>query len=160
MVECVGRSLEYREMRIRKGVIERIVAHAEREAPVEACGFLMGSNGLVTRDFPVTNADGREDHYTFDPDEQFRAYSVASEEDLDIIGVYHSHPKTPPQPSAEDIRLAHDAALLYVIISLMEGKGVIKAFSIREGKAKEETLLIERTGEKRMGSKERERNGT
>ncbi len=130
-------------MRIRKGVIERIVAHAEREAPVEACGFLMGSNGLVTRDFPVTNADGREDHYTFDPDEQFRAYSVASEEDLDIIGVYHSHPKTAPEPSAEDIRLAHDAAMLYVIISLMEGRGMIKAFSIKEGKAEEETLLTE-----------------
>jgi hypothetical protein len=37
---------------------------------------------------------------------------------------------------------------------------VIKAFSIREGKAEEETLLIERTDEKMMGSKERERNGT
>jgi len=130
-------------MRIRKGVIERIVAHAEREAPVEACGFLMGSNGLVTRDFPITNADGREDHYTFDPEEQFRAYSVAGEEELDIMGVYHSHPKTPPQPSAEDIRLAHDAAMLYVIVSLMEGKGKIKAFSIRDGKAEEETLLTE-----------------
>ena len=160
MVECVGRNPEYREMKIRKGVIERIVAHAEREAPVEACGFLMGSNGLVTRDFPVTNADGREDHYTFDPDEQFHAYSVAGEEDLDIIGVYHSHPKTPPQPSGEDIRLAHDSGLLYVIISLMEGKGVIKAFSIREGKAEEETLLTEGTRERRMGGKERERNGT
>ncbi len=130
-------------MRIRRDVIERIVAHAERDAPVESCGFLMGSNGLVTRDFPVTNADGREDHYTFDPVEQLRAYSVASEEDLDIIGVYHSHPKTHPRPSAEDIRLAHDPAMLYVIISLMEGKGMIKAFSIREGKAEEETLLAE-----------------
>jgi proteasome lid subunit RPN8/RPN11 len=130
-------------MRIRKGVIERIVAHAEQEAPIEACGFLMGSNGLVTRDFPVTNAEGREDHYTFDPEEQFRAYSVAGKEDLDIVGVYHSHPKSPPQPSAEDIRLAHDTALLYVIVSLMEGKGAVKAFSIREGKTEEEALLTE-----------------
>jgi len=130
-------------MRIRNGVAERIVAHAEREAPIEACGFLMGSGGLVTRDFPVTNADGREDHYTFDPDEQLRAYSVASEEGLDIMAVYHSHPKGPPHPSAEDIRLAHDRVISYVIISLMETKITVKAFSIKDGNVEEEQLLIE-----------------
>jgi len=130
-------------MRIRKGVTERIVAHAEREAPIEACGFLMGSSGLVTRDFPVTNADGREDHYTFDPNEQLRAYSVASEEGLDIMAVYHSHPKGPPHPSAEDIRLAHDPVISYVIISLMETKVSVKAFSIKGGNVGEEQLLME-----------------
>jgi proteasome lid subunit RPN8/RPN11 len=130
-------------MRTRKGVIERIVAHAEREAPIEACGFLMGSGGLVTRDFPVTNAEAREDHYTFNPDEQLRAYSVASEEGLDIMAVYHSHPKGPPHPSAEDIRLAHDPFISYVIISLMEMKRTVTAFSIKDGNVEEEQLLIE-----------------
>ncbi|HUJ69489.1 MAG TPA: M67 family metallopeptidase [Syntrophorhabdales bacterium] len=130
-------------MRIRKGIIERIVAHARREAPIEACGFLMGSSGLATRDFPITNADGREDHYTFDPDEQLRAYSVASEEGLDIMAVYHSHPKGPAQPSAEDIRLAHDPTISYVIVSLLEGKAMVKAFSIKNGSVGEKPLLIE-----------------
>jgi len=130
-------------MRVRKGVIERIIAHAEREAPVEACGYLMGSHGVVTHDFPVTNVEGREDHYTFDPEEQLRAYSFAGEEDLEIMGTYHSHPKAPPQPSAEDIRLAHDPTILYVIVSLMEGTGAVKAFSIKDGAAEEETLVAE-----------------
>ncbi len=130
-------------MRISKDVIDGIVAHAEREAPIEACGFLMGSNGRMTRGLPMTNAEGREDHFTFDPAEQLGAYRIAREEDLDIIGAYHSHPATPAQPSSEDIKLAFDATILYVIISLMAGTRIVRAFYIKQGKVEEEALLIE-----------------
>ena len=120
------------------------MTHAEKDAPIEACGFLMGSGGSVTRSFPVTNADKREDHFTFDPEEQWAAYKLAEEEGLDIIGVYHSHPAHPARPSPEDLRLAYDPSLLCVIVSLMGGERTVRGFYIEEGKVREEPLIIER----------------
>jgi [CysO sulfur-carrier protein]-S-L-cysteine hydrolase len=130
-------------MIIRQDVIEQIFVHAEAEAPIESCGYLMGADVHITRHYPMANAEGREDHYTFDPREQFEAFKFARREGLRIIGAYHSHPATPARPSAEDIRLAYDQAILYIIASLMDGKRAIKGFYIRDGKAEEEPLVVE-----------------
>ena len=130
-------------MKIRKDILEHIVAHAQKDAPIEACGYLLGEEGSITTALPMTNADGREDHFTFDPKEQFDAYKKARSWGVRIIGAYHSHPATPARPSAEDIRLALHPELLYVIVSLAGNERTIKAFWIREGKAREEPLVIE-----------------
>jgi proteasome lid subunit RPN8/RPN11 len=37
-----------------------------------------------------------------------------------IVGAYHSHPRSPAVPSPVDLREAHDAELLYVIVSLAD----------------------------------------
>ena len=139
-------------MKIEREVMERIVAHAERDAPIEACGFLMGLKGRITRDHPMTNAEGRADHFTFDPEEQFHAYKTAMQEGLDIIGAYHSHPAGPAWPSEEDIKLAYDSSILYVIVSLAGGERIVRGFSIRSGKVEEEPLTIEPTGKAEVES--------
>jgi len=130
-------------MYIKREVIEAIHTQATEEAPIESCGFLMGSHGRITRHYPMANAEGREDHFTFDPNEHITALKVAKEEGLEIIGIYHSHPATPARPSAEDIRLAHYPAIIYVITSLMDGVATTKGFYIRDGIAEEELLCID-----------------
>ena len=130
-------------MRIKRSVIEHISAHAEMDAPVEACGYLLGSSGLVEWAVVITNVEEREDHFTFDPEEQYETYKKADRLGMEIIGAYHSHPQTPARPSAEDIRLAFDPWLLYVIVSLMDGGRMVKAFWIREDDVKEEPLTVE-----------------
>ncbi len=130
-------------MIIERNTIENILAHAERDAPIEACGYLFGVQGRITRCFPMTNAEGREDHFIFDPKEQFEAYKTAREWGLEIIGAYHSHPATPARPSPEDIRLAFDPEILYVIVSLLLGERRVKAFRIKEGRVEEEPLIVE-----------------
>jgi [CysO sulfur-carrier protein]-S-L-cysteine hydrolase len=129
-------------MKIMRDVIERIVAHAERDAPIEACGFLAGVEGRITRDYAMTNAERREDHFTFDPNEQLAAYQTIRLEGLEIVGVYHSHPITPAGPSAEDIRLARNPALIYIIVSLLDQVRTVKGFYIKEGTVEEEPLII------------------
>ena len=130
-------------MIIPRDVIAQIFAQAEKEAPVEACGYLMGSPGRITLQYPMVNAEAREDHYSLDPKQQFEAFKYARQQGLTIIGAYHSHPATPARPSAEDIRLAYDHRILYVIASLMDGTRVIKGFYITDGKAEEEPLVVE-----------------
>jgi proteasome lid subunit RPN8/RPN11 len=123
-------------------VVEHMLAQAEEEAPIEACGFLFGLQGRVARAHPMTNTEGREDHFSFDPNEHLAALRAASAEGLEIVGVYHSHPATPARPSAEDIRLAHYPHIIYVIISLKDGLKTVKAFYIRDGEVTEEPLIL------------------
>jgi [CysO sulfur-carrier protein]-S-L-cysteine hydrolase len=130
-------------MKITNGVMEQILVHAVKETPVEACGLLLGKGGFITRAIPLTNIEQREDHFTCDPQEQYEAYKTAKETGVEIIAAYHSHPATPPRPSEEDLRLAYDPTLLYVIVSLADNKREVKAFWIRKGIVEEEPLAIE-----------------
>ena len=129
-------------MKIRQGVIEQIVAHARLDAPIEACGFLIGTEGRIARHYPVTNAEGRNDHFTFEPNEQLAAYRTAGQGGLEVMGVYHSHPATPAAPSTEDIRLARHSTLLHIIVSLMNGATTVKGFYIKKGEVEEEPLTV------------------
>jgi proteasome lid subunit RPN8/RPN11 len=143
-VNAVGRegARGGKEMVIPGDIADRMMTHTEEDAPIEACGLLLGSNGRIVRCLPMANAEKREDHFTFDPEEQWAAYKLAEKEGLDIIGVYHSHPTGPAQPSPEDVRLAYDPNLLNVIVSLREGRRTIRAFYIEEGRVREEPLTI------------------
>jgi len=130
-------------MIISQNIIERIIDHAKREAPIEACGYLVGTDDRIIEVYVMKNIDGREDHFSFDPQEQFAAHKNARQAGLKIIGIYHSHPVTPARPSAEDIRLAAVPTYLYVIVSLMEDLPAVKGFWIKERTVTEEPLMIE-----------------
>ena len=117
---------------IKKQVIEAIIAHAEKEAPVEACGYLAGENGVITRYYELTNVDHSPEHFSFDPAEQFNVVKHARNENLEIMANYHSHPASPARPSQEDIHLAYDPGISYFIVSLV-GDPEIKSFKIKNG---------------------------
>jgi len=59
---------------------------------------------------------------------------------MDVAGVYHSHPESPAKPSSEDNRLAYDASISYVIVSLANGKEDIKSFRLLEKDLKPEEI--------------------
>ena len=130
-------------MRIKREATEHILTHAEMDAPVEACGYLLGSKDVIEWAVAITNAEEREDHFTFDPQEQYEAYKKADKLGMEIVGAYHSHPRTQAYPSPEDVRLAFDPGLLYVIASLMDGGRMVRAFWIERGEVREEPLLVE-----------------
>ncbi|OHD54644.1 MAG: hypothetical protein A2Y33_02370 [Spirochaetes bacterium GWF1_51_8] len=120
-------------LKITRNVYNAAVAHARREAPLEACGYFAGTDGVVTEIYPLTNTDKSGEHYAMDPAEQFTAVKTARANGLTLIAGYHSHPASPARPSAEDIRLAYDPNLLYAIVSLAEKEPVMKVFGIKNG---------------------------
>ncbi len=122
-------------MKIKKEVIEQLADHAKKEAPTEACGYLAGRYGIITSAYKLTNIDRSTDHFSFDPKEQFDALKDARARGLEISAVYHSHPASPARPSDEDIKLAYDPKMLYVIVSLaVDSAEDVKAFEIKDGK--------------------------
>ncbi|GHT30205.1 Mov34/MPN/PAD-1 family protein [Bacteroidia bacterium] len=118
---------------IPQNIIDGIIAQARNELPNEACGLLVGNENEAVKQFPLTNIDHSNEHFSFDPREQFGVLKEARSLGLQIIANYHSHPESPARPSEEDIRLAFDPDIIYIILSLQEETPVIKAFSIKNG---------------------------
>jgi proteasome lid subunit RPN8/RPN11 len=131
-------------IRIPQSVIDGIIAQARNELPDEACGLLIGSENEVVKQFPLTNIDHSPEHFSFDAKEQFGVLKEARAQGLQIIANYHSHPESPARPSEEDIRLAYDPNIIYIILSLQEKENpVIKAFFIKEGEVTEVGIDVE-----------------
>jgi proteasome lid subunit RPN8/RPN11 len=130
---------------IPQNIIDEIVGQAVSGLPEEVCGLLVGNENEIIKRFPLTNIDHSPEHFAFDPKEQFQVLREAKSLGLKIIANYHSHPETPARPSEEDIRLAYDPDILYLILSLQDkANPVLKAFSIKNGKSTEIEILNKR----------------
>ena len=129
---------------ISKELYNQIIDHAINQLPIEACGYLAGKEGVIEKVYNLTNIDQSADHFSFDPAEQFSTVKDARKNGLEILANYHSHPSTPARPSEEDIKLAYDPDISYVIVSLANIEPYAKSFKIRDGKVNlEEITLIE-----------------
>src|SRR5262245_56161681 len=112
-------------------------AEAERARPAECCGVLVGRGDRVTDVFPVPNtAEDRLARYEMDPAELWAARRRARDEGLDVLGFYHSHPRTPPVPSSRDVGRAYYPEAAYAIVSLAP-HFEIRAFRIADGRTAE-----------------------
>jgi proteasome lid subunit RPN8/RPN11 len=118
--------------------LQAIHAHAERTYPEECCGLLLGTiaaDQRVVHDvYEVPNAWDTDaakelnDHTAFTktrrywiaPDEMLAGMREARRRNLDIIGIYHSHPDYPALPSECDRALAW-SQYSYLIVSVEQG---------------------------------------
>lgn len=127
---------------------EKIVAHAEKELPNEACGLIGGTiNGdskKIEKVYLLTNIDHSNEHFSLDPKEQLAAIKDMRQNGLVPLGNWHSHPESPSRPSDEDKRLAYDSKASYMILSLMDRQNpVLNSFKITGDTAEKEELVIE-----------------
>ncbi len=90
----------------------------------------------------MKNIDNSTEHFSFDREEQFDIVRKARSEGLEIIANYHSHPVTPARPSQEDINLAYDPDISYLIVSLVGDEEDIKSFTIKESEVKIQKIKI------------------
>ncbi len=129
-------------MKIQKQILDNIIKHAKTGLPLEICGYLASKDGVVIKHYELTNIDQSEEHFSFDPAEQFATVKDARANGLELSAVYHSHPVTPARPSQEDIKLAYDPNISYVIVSMAEREGDVKSFKIREGVVEKEEIEV------------------
>ena len=133
-------------IKLNRSDYEKIVAHAKKEAPVEACGLiageLSGEDKIIKKVYILTNTDHAEEHFTLDPKEQLAAVKDMRANGLVPLGNWHSHPVSPSRPSQEDKRLAYDSSASYMILSLMDDEPVLNSFHIEGDNAEKEQLVI------------------
>ncbi len=134
-------------IKLRKEDYEKIVAHAKKEAPVEACGLIAGKldgeDKIIEKVYILTNTDHAEEHFTLEPKEQLIAVKDMRANGFVPLGNWHSHPVSPSRPSDEDKRLAYDSSASYMILSLMDEEPVLNSFHIEGDTAEKEQLVIE-----------------
>jgi proteasome lid subunit RPN8/RPN11 len=131
-------------VQITDAIVAAIEEHARREHPAECCGLLSGSNGLITDIHQLRNdADQPETRYFATPEELFAAMRRIREAGQALLGVYHSHPRTPAYPSASDVEMAFYPEAFYFIISLEPGVE-LRAFQIEDSAIDEANVLVVR----------------
>ncbi|OGB88108.1 hypothetical protein A3H38_03550 [candidate division WOR-1 bacterium RIFCSPLOWO2_02_FULL_46_20] len=119
-----------------------LIEQVRQEESKEACGILAGRRGQVEKVYQIKNAsDSPESCYFMEPREQLKVMKELRAQSLEMVGIYHSHPKSEAYPSARDVELAFYSALSYVIIYLPpHGKIQFRSFRIVEGKIAEEEI--------------------
>lgn len=117
---------------------------ARRNPALECCGLLAGRNGAITRGFSAVNAaSDPATSYDIAPEELFRLMREMRAAGLELLGIYHSHPKGQNEPSASDVERAYYPDAAYFIISPREDAArPVRAFSIREGRVAELAVEI------------------
>jgi proteasome lid subunit RPN8/RPN11 len=128
---------------IQHRIVEEIIAHALQEDPRECCGILAGKGNLITRIFRLTNTQTDPDRYEMDPREQVQAFEEIDRLNLELLGIYHSHPHSPPSPSPVDIMRAFYPTIAFFIISLLDReKPELRSFEIVKRKVKENKYRV------------------
>lgn len=126
--------------------IDTAVDNARAGHPAEICGLIGGSDRRLDQAVAVENIatppPGRCGFH-MDPTGQLRATRAFEDHGLDITGVYHSHPSTPPVPSAQDIRLAADPDATHLIISIKTTPAAMAAWRVDGDLAEQAHILID-----------------
>lgn len=113
-------------------IYQALVARARADYPREACGLLRGRHGVVTDFSPARNvAPEPRQNYQIYPLDLLNALDWEDAGD-DLIAIYHSHPSSPPYPSAVDAVNAFYPDSVYLILSLQNpGAPELRGFYLR-----------------------------
>lgn len=121
-------------MRIPPRLLDEVIAHARAEAPKECCGVIATRDGAAVAVHRVRNvAANPKSAYHMDPMEQYRVMRGVEDAGDEVGAIYHSHPRTAPEPSLTDVNLA--AAWpdqVFVIVGLAAPEPEVRAFRIVE----------------------------
>lgn len=112
---------------------QTIIDQSTDATPYEVCGVLAGTDDCQVKEVI------RLPNVATQPDRQFRIDDKALSEtlfwiqrsELTLLGFYHSHPRSDPVPSAEDIHQANYPDSAYLIVSLRHSPPRLAAWSIR-----------------------------
>ncbi len=95
--------------------MEKMQVHVDSTAPEEACGILGGGAGQPNIVIPIENVYHSPVRYRMDPQAQWDAFQCLEKEGLELMGIYHSHPSGPEEPSLTDVRQAYYPEAFYII---------------------------------------------
>lgn len=98
-----------------------MIQHAGETHPKECCGIIAGTDQLPNISigralFKMDNVATGNDEFHVDPDAQLILSQEMDQQGQKLLGIYHSHPTTPPAPSISDINLCFYPEVVHFII--------------------------------------------
>ncbi|MER3482459.1 MAG: metal-dependent protease of the PAD1/JAB1 superfamily [Meiothermus sp.] len=118
-------------LRISREGLRATLSQLHSEAPNEGVGLWVGKKGRVTQVIPLPNTHPRPSSaYNAEPEALIHAVQGLEREGLELLAIYHSHPKGPARPSQTDKTQAF-WRVPYVIFALETGEW--RAYKLPEG---------------------------
>lgn len=116
-------------LKLSRELHQKIKAHGAAAYPYEGCGLLLGTaaagQNIVTDIRPMANVWPNEEEkavrFSIDPNAWRQVELEAMREDLDVIGIFHSHPDHPPVASPRDLHWASWPGYSYLITKVEKG---------------------------------------
>ncbi len=112
-------------------VLDEVRAHAGEAWPRECCGMLVGVADRIHDSARAANLEEGTTRFRIDPRDHIRAIRDARTRHLDVIGFYHSHPRSRAWPSETDVAEAGYAGVVHLIVGVGEqGAQELRLFTI------------------------------
>ena len=132
-----------------------IVAHARETAPAECCGLIVGykvssgssdggsSGARIVEAVRTRNTSPNPNRFEINPEDHINGRRTARQRGLEVLGFYHSHPRSPARPSATDLAEASYLAQLYVIVSVAADPADLRMYRLEADGFREEPWTLE-----------------
>ena len=132
-------------MRIDRGLLDEIVAHAVRDAPNECCGIVLGRDGAATAARALENLAASPFRFDIDGRELIR-WAFADEGEEQLTAIYHSHTRSAPYPSQTDVNFAAGwPGVEWLIVGVPKGQDAdpeVRSYLIENGEIREVELEV------------------
>jgi proteasome lid subunit RPN8/RPN11 len=114
------------ELVLPRKLVNQVLTHAQQHEHSESCGLISATNGSPAHYYAVKNiAADPSTRFEMEPKQQIAAMKHMREYDEDLFAIVHSHPESPPIPSATDMQEAGYPEAYYIIVSL-NTRGVLE----------------------------------
>jgi len=131
-----------RTLYLNKAQVREIIDYLNEHLPFEACGLLAGKSSSVEKILFVQNQAQSPVRFVMDPTEQLKAFDWIESHEMELLGIFHSHPSGPETVSATDIAEA-TYEVVHVVCSKANNEWKLRGFWIEDKKFEEVTLQLE-----------------
>lgn len=134
---------DFTMIRVHPTHMEMMQVHVDSSAPEEACGIIGGRAGQANIVIPIENMYHSPVRYRMEPQAQWNALQYLEREGLELMGIYHSHPSGPEEPSLSDVKQAYYPEAFYLIWFKKEGIWQCSAFRIVNRRTSHISIIVE-----------------
>jgi len=94
-----------------------LAQYSENQKPNEACAILFGKEDKVLDIFLTDNIEESPVNFTISNEQLIEAYKIAEDQNVEIVGIFHSHPNSEAFPSNTDKKFMQSNPVAWIIYS-------------------------------------------
>ena len=91
--------------------------YSENQKPNESCALLFGRDNTVMDLFLTENIEKSPVNFTISNKQLIEGYSMAEQKNMQVIGIFHSHPDSEAYPSNTDKKFMQSNPVAWIIYS-------------------------------------------
>jgi len=111
------RRIDLQKIKLTESDKKILSEYSENQKPNESCAILFGKDDQVLELFLTENIENSPVNFTISNKQLIEAYKIAEEKEMEVIGIFHSHPGSDAYPSNTDKKFMLSNPVVWVIYS-------------------------------------------